>query len=621
MLFFRASKKALEEAADIELPEPTASGSHDTASGGRGGKTWACPTCTFLNVRSQALMCAMCDAPRNLVEWAGFTKPVSKHKTKLQRLVKGFGICVKAAISLTKHRGAVHAFETGAVNIVTHCARSWDDLLGAFNHEAHGKNEDLGIKKVRVRAKRTLQDRLMKAHMASTGGGRLLSPDQFTHVLSACEVALSTVETLCGVEPIGTAGSKETTFLYGVVSRKNDYASTAPNNAPVPAPAVVCRAFHKVAEAEETSPLVAKCIAAAANKAGTSALDIGAAPGGWTAYLATKFERVVAIDSAELNADVLATEGVTHIKALLMKVEDGREGAAGREAYKDTLEKVKAALPGQPSLVCCDINQEPAEAAEIVLRTIPFIAPGTVFIITMKLTTRGKGGQRSQIADALKLLRPHCSTIEEHWFFNNTSRERTLVCEYQGIASPASFPPAPAPTAEEVAQVEASQQSGLSVVVVANDEDGVVDARELDRVFEECHHYGVAVVHVVNSRDPSLEEDCKRLSTRHVLEIHVHASPDLCLAALGAGTQSVGVATANSASAATLYDSAFVAAADGGEPKPRAVAIWATMGVAALPESVRQVTIPCHGLPSRVSTARGTGVVLAEVTRQWLGSA
>jgi len=106
-----------------------------------------------------------------------------------------------------------------------------------------------------------------------------------------------------------------------------------------------------------------------------------------------------------------------------------------------------------------------------------------------------------------------------------------------------------------------------------------------------------------------------------VLEIHVHASPDLCLAALGAGTQSVGVATANSASAATLYDSAFVAAADGGEPKPRAVAIWATMGVAALPESVRQVTIPCHGLPSRVSTARGTGVVLAEVTRQWLGSA
>lgn len=444
----------------------------------------------------------------------------TKQQTKLQRLVKGFGICVSAAMSLTKHHGAVHAFETGAVNIVTHHARSWDDLVAAFDHEAHGKDEDVGTKKVRIRAKRTLQDRMMKAHMASTGGGRLLSPDQFSHVLSACEVALSTAEVLCGVEPIGTAGSKDTTFLYGVVSRRNDYASNAENNAPVPAPAVVCRAYHKVAEAEETSPLVAKCIAAAAaNKAGTCALDIGASPGGWTAYLATKFERVVAIDSAELNADVLATEGVTHIKALLMKVEDGREGAAGREAYKDTLEKVKAALPGQPSLVCCDINQEPAEAAEIVLRTIPFIAPGTVFIITMKLTTRGKGGQRSQIADALTLLRPHCGTIEEHWFFNNTSRERTLICEYeglgspsafQGIGSPSAFPSASGPSAEEVAQVESSRQSGLSVVVVASDGDGVVDTRELDKLFEECHHYGVAAVHVVNSGDRSLEEDCKR---------------------------------------------------------------------------------------------------------------
>jgi hypothetical protein len=44
------------------------------------------------------------------------------------------------------------------------------------------------------------------------------------------------------------------------------------------------------------------------------ALDIGAAPGGWTQYLAAQCRRVVAVDPAALDAGVLSLDNVVHIR-------------------------------------------------------------------------------------------------------------------------------------------------------------------------------------------------------------------------------------------------------------------------------------------------------------------
>ncbi|CAN0568477.1 unnamed protein product, partial [Ectocarpus sp. 12 AP-2014] len=43
-------------------------------------------------------------------------------------------------------------------------------------------------------------------------------------------------------------------------------------------------------------------------------IDIGAAPGGWTSFLASKCRRVLSVDPAELDPAVLALPNVVHVQ-------------------------------------------------------------------------------------------------------------------------------------------------------------------------------------------------------------------------------------------------------------------------------------------------------------------
>jgi len=73
----------------------------------------------------------------------------------------------------------------------------------------------------------------------------------------------------------------------------------------------VCRAVWKLREAlQETE------VAAVLTRRGgvARALDLGAAPGGWTSVLAERCSDVVAVDPADLNPDVLALRGVRHVR-------------------------------------------------------------------------------------------------------------------------------------------------------------------------------------------------------------------------------------------------------------------------------------------------------------------
>mmetsp|Transcript_27343 Transcript_27343/g.73948 ORF Transcript_27343/g.73948 Transcript_27343/m.73948 type:complete len:283 (-) Transcript_27343:698-1546(-) len=111
-------------------------------------------------------------------------------------------------------------------------------------------------------------------------------------------------------------------------------------------------------------------------------IDVGAAPGSWTSYLAATAELVVAIDPAELSPDVAALPNVHHLK---MMSQDPQIASA-----------ISHTLGSEDVLVdvlTCDMNSHPLEACRAVKELIPFLKPGGICIMTLKC--RGMGRDRS----------------------------------------------------------------------------------------------------------------------------------------------------------------------------------------------------------------------------------
>ncbi len=79
-----------------------------------------------------------------------------------------------------------------------------------------------------------------------------------------------------------------------------------PSNAPSRSTLKLAEAFVTLLSAEERDTLL---------RAGLRAVDLGAAPGGWTWQLANRGIRVTAIDNGPLRDSVMATEMVEHLKA------------------------------------------------------------------------------------------------------------------------------------------------------------------------------------------------------------------------------------------------------------------------------------------------------------------
>lgn len=99
-------------------------------------------------------------------------------------------------------------------------------------------------------------------------------------------------------------------------------------------------------------------------------LDLGSAPGGWTAVLAETAEEVVAADPADLDASVVALPNVRHLRCraeTLMSRHD---------------------LHGGFDLLTSDMNLEPTEAASILCQLAPLLKPGAPAIMTIKYVTR-----------------------------------------------------------------------------------------------------------------------------------------------------------------------------------------------------------------------------------------
>jgi len=145
-----------------------------------------------------------------------------------------------------------------------------------------------------------------------------------------------------------------------------------------------------------------------------AALDIGAAPGGWTHSLALLdgLSEVIAVDPADLHIDVSGHPKVRHIQSMI----------------QDAIPELALSHPAGFSLVSCDANnQHCEEMASVVGQGASLIAPQAPLVFTFKLQKRCSPELLNKIDTACRsLLGPWFEGFELHWLFGNSANERTL---------------------------------------------------------------------------------------------------------------------------------------------------------------------------------------------------
>lgn len=127
---------------------------------------------------------------------------------------------------------------------------------------------------------------------------------------------------------------------------------------------VISRAEHKLAEALETFGI--------AVRPGSRALDLGAAPGGWTHLLAERGIAVTAVDPGDLAESVAAHPNVVHVR-------DRAENLVGQGTYE---------------LIVNDMNLDPADSAAIMCAVAGLLVPDGAAVLTIKLPGRPMRGIR-----------------------------------------------------------------------------------------------------------------------------------------------------------------------------------------------------------------------------------
>jgi|GEM_PF-736321 len=118
-------------------------------------------------------------------------------------------------------------------------------------------------------------------------------------------------------------------------------------------------------------------------RAGMVALDLGAAPGGWTKVLAEKGVSVLAVDPAELDQSIASLPNVTHYKC-----------------RAEELLTSNQAIP-ELDLLVDDMSIDPALSAKLLCSLADRLKDGGWAVMTIKFVT---GARRRHEAEALAVL-------------------------------------------------------------------------------------------------------------------------------------------------------------------------------------------------------------------------
>ena len=133
------------------------------------------------------------------------------------------------------------------------------------------------------------------------------------------------------------------------------------------------RAEHKIREAIEAFNLQIQ--------KDYEALDLGAAPGGWTKVLSGLARKVVAVDPADLDPEVTTLPSVVH--------------------YRCRAEEIPEEI-GRFDLITNDMNLSPLESARIMAGLADRLREGGTAIMTVKFVTRNR---KKHIGEAIQILK------------------------------------------------------------------------------------------------------------------------------------------------------------------------------------------------------------------------
>ncbi len=133
------------------------------------------------------------------------------------------------------------------------------------------------------------------------------------------------------------------------------------------------------------------------------ALDLGAAPGGWTRVLAEQMAEVVAVDPGDLDERVERLPNVTHLRCRTEELDPGRIGRF--------------------DVLTNDMNLEPEVSAGLMCRLADLLQPGGLAVMTIKFMTARRG---QHITQAVRTLETRYEAIEVSHMPHN-ARETTAV--------------------------------------------------------------------------------------------------------------------------------------------------------------------------------------------------
>jgi 23S rRNA U2552 (ribose-2'-O)-methylase RlmE/FtsJ len=180
--------------------------------------------------------------------------------------------------------------------------------------------------------------------------------------------------------------------------------------------APVSRAYYKLREActeyPPSSTVFQQMLRNASEKKRVlHAVDIGAAPGGWSQVLAELGVHTLALDPAVLSVDKMPTsvsKFITHIKA---------------KAQSD-LPELKQFCP--LDMVVCDMNIHPNACAKIIENFTDHCRPGALLVLTFKMT-QGRSVRKAAESEAINSLSPHFEDFHHTHLLSNSSGERTII--------------------------------------------------------------------------------------------------------------------------------------------------------------------------------------------------
>jgi tRNA(Ser,Leu) C12 N-acetylase TAN1 len=143
---------------------------------------------------------------------------------------------------------------------------------------------------------------------------------------------------------------------------------------------------------------------------GWRALDVGAAPGGWTRVLAERVREVLAVDPAELDPAVAALGNVRHLRCRAEELDPDAIGAV--------------------ELIVNDMNIDGAASAKAMCALAPVLREGALGIMTVKFPS---GRWRGLLREATQRLEPCYEVIAVRRLPHNRN-ETTLHLRRRGTS-------------------------------------------------------------------------------------------------------------------------------------------------------------------------------------------